>query len=90
MANFSQTVPCENSQRSNFTVFLRSLVPLLGTMLDLAYKFGQNDFQPQALPSVSVGDVIDLGDRGRFLVASLGFTLFQGDVQELADGNVRS
>lgn len=28
-------------------------------LLDLAFKYGQNDFQPQPLPSVSVGDVVE-------------------------------
>lgn len=43
-------------------------------LLDLAFKYGQNDFQP--VPercSVSVGDIIDLGERGLFRVAACGF-----------------
>lgn len=45
-------------------------------LLDLIFQYGQNDFQPRPHPSVSVGDVIDLGDdqRGRFwMVARVGF-----------------
>ncbi len=55
--------------------------------LELAFKFGQNDFQPRELPSVSVGDVIVLvgGDERsstrtryersstRWAVESIGF-----------------
>lgn len=41
-------------------------------VLDLIFKFGQNDFQPQMLPSVSVGDVIDY--FGSFyIVENFGF-----------------
>jgi hypothetical protein len=31
-------------------------------VLDLVFKWGQNDFQPQRMPSVSVGDVIRIPD----------------------------
>lgn len=41
-------------------------------LLDLIFKYGQNDFQPRQLPSVSVGDVIRLLDK-KFLVKSIGF-----------------
>lgn len=30
-------------------------------ILDLIFHYGQNDFQPRALPSVSVGDIIRFG-----------------------------
>lgn len=44
----------------------------LNEKLDLIFYFGQNDFQPQELPSVSMGDVIRFkGDR--YLILSLGF-----------------
>ncbi len=41
-------------------------------LLDLAFKWGQNDFQPQQMPSVSVGDVVRVGGK-RFLVEGVGF-----------------
>jgi hypothetical protein len=41
-------------------------------ILDLIFKYGQNDFQPQQQPSVSMGDVIRFeGDR--YLILSVGF-----------------
>lgn len=32
-------------------------------LLDLTFKYGQNDFQPQKCYSVSVGDVVQIGNR---------------------------
>lgn len=40
--------------------------------LELAFAYGQNDFQPKAFPSVSVGDVVRLGGK-RYRVANCGF-----------------
>lgn len=43
-------------------------------LLPQVFEFGQNDVQPQQHPSVSVGDVIDLGNyESRFLVMPNGF-----------------
>lgn len=47
------------------------------TQLDLVFHYGQNDFQPQQIPSVSVGDIIRIS-LGRFKVVSFGFE----DVEE--------
>lgn len=44
----------------------------ISEVLDQIWKYGQNDFQPQELPSVSMGDVIRFKDE-RFMVMSLGF-----------------
>jgi hypothetical protein len=41
-------------------------------ILEKVFYYGQNDFQPQELPSVSAGDVIRFKDE-RFMVLSLGF-----------------
>lgn len=41
--------------------------------LEEIFRLGQNDFQPQPHPSVSVGDVISLPDGTLHLVAQLGF-----------------
>lgn len=46
--------------------------------LELAFYYGQNDFQPQPRPSVSIGDVAVIDGR-RFVCASLGW-------RELAEG----
>ena len=43
--------------------------------LNIIFQFGQNDFDPQPLPSVSAGDVILLS-IGKFLVCSTGFYRF--------------
>ncbi len=40
--------------------------------LELAFQYGQNDFQPQPLPSVSVGDVVRL-EGERWAVAPCGW-----------------
>jgi hypothetical protein len=53
----------------------------LGGLLDEIFHWGQNDFQSRPLPSVSVGDVICLGNtpcqlprpNKYFMVASVGF-----------------
>jgi hypothetical protein len=44
----------------------------LGPILSEVFRLGQNDFQPQDCPSVSVGDVIQLADR-YFMVAPIDF-----------------
>lgn len=41
-------------------------------LLEQIFYFGQNDFQPQQRPSVSVGDVIEL-DSKYYLVKPMGF-----------------
>jgi hypothetical protein len=46
---------------------------LFEEICDLVFHYGQNDFQPKPIESVSVGDVIRLGE-GRFRVDSIGFT----------------
>ena len=44
-----------------------------GHVLDLAFQFGQNDFQPKPVRSVSVGDVIELPDGRLHRVRGIGF-----------------
>ena len=39
---------------------------------DSIFKYGQNDFQPRKMPSVSVGDVIRLGGK-KWRVEPCGF-----------------
>lgn len=46
-------------------------------LLNLVFHYGQNDFQPLPICSVSVGDVIRLGNR-KFRVDSLGFSEVTG------------
>lgn len=43
--------------------------------LGLVFYYGQNDFQPQNHPSVSVNDVIQIGD-GYWVVRPIGFMGF--------------
>lgn len=47
--------------------------PSIGIVLEAVFHFGQNDFQPKPFRSVSVGDVVRLGER-RYTVAPCGFT----------------
>jgi len=49
-------------------------------LLDEIYKYGQNDFQPLPIRSVSCGDIIHIEDK-RFMVAFAGF-------KEVEDGYV--
>lgn len=50
--------------------------------LELIYKYGQNDFQPQPICSISVGDVIELNGL-LFLVCGLGHKeISQADYEE--------
>jgi hypothetical protein len=44
----------------------------LRALLDLAFKYGQNDFQPRPFPSLSVGDVIEVSGL-LFIVRPFGF-----------------
>lgn len=44
----------------------------LESVLELVFKWGQNDFQPRQCPSVSVGDVAQLGHR-YFMVMPVGW-----------------
>ena len=41
--------------------------------LEVIFHFGQNEFQSQDLPSVSVGDIIEKGDK-YFMVRGFGFS----------------
>jgi hypothetical protein len=41
-------------------------------ILELVFKYGQNDFQPKPFASVSVGDVIRFRGR-RYAVSAFGF-----------------
>ena len=42
-------------------------------MLELIFLYGQNEVQPQRLPSVSIGDVIYLKHDRKFKVDFFGF-----------------
>jgi hypothetical protein len=44
----------------------------IDVVLDLVYYYGQNDFQPQNHPSVSMADVIVYNDE-KYLVCYAGF-----------------
>jgi hypothetical protein len=46
-------------------------------LLDAIFLYGQNDFQPQPICSVSVGDVVRLGNK-RFSVDAFGFSEVTG------------
>lgn len=45
----------------------------LWSVLGMAFEYGQNEFQPRQMPSVSVGDVVELGGRRFFMVMPMGF-----------------
>ena len=53
---------------------LSAEAPTADELLNLAFQYGQNDFQPRAgFSSVSVGDVIELPDGSAYRVAAVGF-----------------
>jgi hypothetical protein len=41
--------------------------------LERVFHYGQNDFQPLPLPSVSVGDVVRYAGSARYIVMPVGF-----------------
>ena len=55
-------------------------------ILDLVFQYGQNDFQPQNIYSVSVGDVIELDDE-YWMVAPLGFKEITKEKFDSLEGN---
>ena len=42
------------------------------------FYYGQNDFQPKEMPSLSAGDVIEVGEE-RYLIENAGFKLLTAD-----------
>ena len=44
-------------------------------ILELVFKYGQNDFQNLPMPSVSVGDVVEVKMNEYFMVMACGFKL---------------
>lgn len=52
--------------------------------LGAIFEFGQNDFQPQQMPSVSVGDIIRFNNE-RWVVMPVGFKKVSADFQPPAD-----
>lgn len=59
------------------TVPDREFGPTVDDKLDAVFHWGQNDFQPLPVPSVSVGDVIELPDGDRWAVDPVGFRLLE-------------
>lgn len=49
--------------------------------LELIYKYGQNDFQPQNSPSVSSGDVVHYSGE-RYIVANMGFSKLKNETYD--------
>ena len=47
-------------------------IPNQDALLDSVFYYGQNDFQPQQMPSVSAGDVIYLNGK-KILIKGAGF-----------------
>jgi len=45
----------------------------LGRLLELAFYYGQNDFQPLPIRSLSVGDVVELNDGSLHRVLGIGW-----------------
>ena len=59
-------------------------------ILELVFHYGQNDFQPQDHPSVSVGDII-LYNEERWMVAGFGFKQITSEEwQQLCQASIMS
>jgi hypothetical protein len=56
-------------------------------ILELIFKFGQNMFQSRPVPSVSVGDVVELNDK-YFMVAGMGYFEISKETFEKLPGNL--
>ena len=56
-------------------------------ILALTFQYGQNDFQPKPVSSVSVGDVIELDDE-YWLVAPIGFKQITKEQFDEIPGNL--
>ena len=56
-------------------------------ILGLTFEFGQNDFQPQDMPSVSVGDIIRVKGK-RFAVLPIGFKEIAANFTPPRDGGM--
>ena len=58
-------------------------------ILSLVYKYGQNDIvRVPGVPSVSVDDVIDMGDEGKWRVAPFSFELETPELDEAVEAEV--
>ena len=62
-------------------------VTYIPTLLELVFRYGQNDFQPQQITSVSVGDVIELCEEF-WTVAGCGFKKITSDEFDKLPGNL--
>lgn len=62
--------------------------------LEKVFHYGQNDFQKQGTPSVSMGDIIEWPNGDKYIVKDFGFEklsdeqykLFKDSLQESIDG----
>jgi len=57
-------------------------------LLDRIFHYGQNDFQPQKCPSVSVGDIIKLRDFNYWIVLPTGFKQLTVDQFSKIEGKI--
>jgi len=58
-------------------------------LLELVFKYGQNDFQPQQVYSVSVGDVIEMHEGLYYIVEAFGFKKISQGTLEMLKGMTR-
>ena len=56
--------------------------PGIYRLLELVFRYGQNDVQPQQKPSVSVGDVAILTDGTRWLCEPYGWAHLDEGIKE--------
>lgn len=71
-----------DGQYRNVEVPTSEITECVNSVLDLVYHYGQNMFQPQDSPSVSVGDVINYNGQ-YFVVADFGFTKIKSETYEV-------
>jgi hypothetical protein len=61
---------------------------IIDQILELVFKYGQNDFQPQRHPSVSVGDIACLFDHYYFLCDKVGWRKISREVFDGIQGSI--
>ena len=77
---------CDKETTRDVTIPYEADERELEDVLDSTFKYGQNDFQPQNLPSVSVGDVVEYNGEYHD-VKGIGFEKITPEEFEGLEGN---
>jgi len=76
-------------RKVDITPGLGEVQPEQNELLELIFKYGQNDFQPvSGRYSVSVGDVVELHDGSLHMVGGVGFFPISRETMEKLPPNI--